>query len=113
MRVASLDDLEAQSLLRGRRSQGILIFPDTLTGSRRSTASGAGPEAQTAELLVELISIDALERVETDVVDDRARRGTAGACGASAGQAARVMVMGAILGGLEGSGEVAGLRMLF
>ena len=97
MRVASVDDLEAQGLLRGRRSQGILIFPDALTGSGRSTASGAGPQAQTAELLVEMISIDALERVATGVVDGRERRGTVGACGASAGQAARIMVMGAIL----------------
>lgn len=112
LRVGSLDDPETQRLLWSRRSQGILVLGDALTGSRRK-ASGAGSEVQAAKLLVEVMGIDAIERIATGL-GGKERRGTAGgACAMRAGEAARVMLMGAILEGLGEDGRVTGLKMLF
>lgn len=78
----ALDDLEAQRLLGGRRSQRVLVVGDPLARGRGedvvATAAFGAAEPQSAQLLVELVGIDA---IVGRVASGRARRGRATAGG--------------------------------
>lgn len=69
----ALNDPEAQRLSGSRGRQGIFVIRDSLAGSGVSEGLD-GAKAQSAQLLVELISVDSV----VGIAASRLRRGAAG-----------------------------------